>query len=65
MNNNKLKARMVEMGITQEGLADRLGITVQTLNSKINKKSDFTVVETQKIIAILQIEKPNEIFFVN
>ncbi|GFZ30745.1 hypothetical protein CSC2_12710 [Clostridium zeae] len=63
MQINKLKARMIEQGYTQRRLADSMGITVQTLNSKINGRSVFSLNEAISISKILDIKNPEEIFF--
>ena len=42
MSFDKLKGKMVEMHVSQDRLAKELGITVQTLNAKINRRSPFT-----------------------
>ena len=63
MNINKLKGKMVEVGMTQEKLAINLGISVQSLNAKLNSRSCLTIEEAKKITDILHIENPIEIFF--
>lgn len=63
MQTNKLKAKMVEMGYTQIKLAKEMGITVQSLNSKLNGRSGFSLDEAISITKILQIENPVDIFF--
>ncbi len=63
MNINKLKGKMVEQGITQEKLAQKLGISVQALNAKLNNRSCLTIKEAKGITNILNIENPSEIFF--
>lgn len=62
---NKLKGIMRENNVTQQELADKLGISVQTFNSKINGRTAFTIPEAMKIIEFLGIKKPEEIFFDN
>lgn len=52
----KIKAAMVENGITQSKLALELGLTLTTLNFKLNGKADFKVSELQKIASILNKE---------
>ena len=54
---------MRENNVTQQELADKLGISVQTFNSKINGRTAFTIPEAMKIIEFLEIKKPEEIFF--
>ncbi|NFO86501.1 DUF739 family protein [Clostridium botulinum] len=63
MNSNKLKGKMIEKSYTQKNLAKELGITPQSLNAKINKRSQFTLDEVVKIVSILDIDNPMEIFF--
>lgn len=65
MNSDMLKGKMVEKRYTQKKLADELGITVQSLNAKLNKRSQFTIAEAMNMISILNIENPVEIFFEN
>lgn len=62
---NKLKGIMRENGVTQQELADKLGISVQSFNSKINGRTAFTVPEAMNIIEFLGIKNPEEIFFNN
>lgn len=52
----KLKGLMTENNITQVQLAKLLGISVSTLNQKLNGKSDFTIQEAKKISEILNKE---------
>lgn len=63
MQVNKLKAKMTELGYTQKKLASDMGITVQTLNSKLNGRSILTLDEAVSITKILKIINPAEIFF--
>ena len=65
MNSDILKGKMVEKKYTQKKLAKEIGITIQSLNAKLNKRSQFTIEEAAKIISILEIENPVEIFFTN
>lgn len=60
---NKLKGIMREKNVTQQELADKLGISVQSFNSKINGRTAFTIPEAINIIKILGISNPKEIFF--
>lgn len=48
-NSRKLKAAIVERGLTQEKLADALGIARVTFNNKVNGKTFFTEDELTKI----------------
>lgn len=65
MNYNKLKGIMREKNYSQNKLAKRIGITTQSLNAKLNGRSQFTIEEAINIITVLKIIKPEEIFFNN
>lgn len=65
MNYNKLKGIMREKKYSQNKLAKQIGITTQSLNAKLNGRSQFTIEEAINIIAVLKIIKPEEIFFNN
>jgi transcriptional regulator with XRE-family HTH domain len=60
---NELKGKIKAKGYTQEKLAKELGISPKTLSNKLSK-GIFGAVEIEKIIKILDIQKPVEIFFV-
>lgn len=65
---NKLKGIMKEKNYSQNKLAKILKISTQSLNAKLNGRSQFTVQEAFEIISILKIESSNdivEIFFKN
>jgi len=49
MSFDKLKGKMTEMRVSQEKLSKALGITVQSLNAKLNGRSQFTLEEAVKI----------------
>lgn len=57
----KLKARRVELGITQKEMANRLGITIMSYNFKENGKREFDATEVSAILNILQ-SKYEDIF---
>lgn len=63
MNRNKLKGKIMEHQFTQEKLAGLLGISVQSLNAKLNGRRKFNLDEVVSITQILNIENPVEIFF--
>lgn len=50
MDKNALKAVIVAHGDTQKDLADFLGISLNTLNNKINGKTEFKYSEMQGVI---------------
>lgn len=65
---SKLKGIMKEKNYSQSKLAKKLNITTQSLNAKLNGRSQFTIKEALDIISILNIENSNdvvEIFFKN
>lgn len=65
INKNKLKAKVIENGLTMEKVAKELDINVTTLYRKINGTSDFTRSEMHKIkdLLNLSIKDAVDIFF--
>lgn len=63
MSFDKLKGKMTEAHVSQDKLSKYLGITVQSLNAKINGRSPFTLEEVVKITEYLSLENPVDIFF--
>ena len=61
-NANELKAAIARRGLTQKKLAEKIGMSEPTMNRKI-KRGSFGLDEAQKIIDVLKIDKPEEIFF--
>ena len=55
VNTLKLKAVILERGMTQEQVADAMGISPVTLNRKINNKREFTVSEVKQLQTILKL----------
>lgn len=62
-NSNLLKAKIVENGLNQLGISRKMGMSYQTLNSKINNKSEFTAKEILKLCEILHISSEKDIYF--
>ena len=58
---SKLKGARVEKGLTQEAMAERIGISTYSYLMKENGKRDFTLTEMKKICKILNKEL-SEIF---
>lgn len=63
MSFDKLKGKMTENRIPQYKMAKILGITVQSLNAKLNGRSQFTLEEVVKITEVLSLKDPVDIFF--
>ncbi|MDM0885016.1 helix-turn-helix domain-containing protein [Clostridium perfringens] len=53
---------MKENAYSQGKLAKELNITTQSLNAKLNGRSQFTIKEAINIISIFNIKNPNDIF---
>lgn len=54
MKNLKLKAKRVECGISQQDMANKLGMTITSYNFKENGKREFTIKECIKLVQILE-----------
>lgn len=68
MSTNKLKGKIVEAGFTQRSLALEIGMSKNTLNSKVNGKIPFNTIEIEAICEKLGITDPAEkalIFYTN
>ena len=59
----KLQAQMVLKGKNAECLAKILGMNTATFYRKMNNNGDFSREEIQKIIIVLDISDPMDIFF--
>lgn len=57
---NKLKGKIVEAGYSQRTLASALGMSINTLNCKINGKRPFNTVEIRQLCDMLKIENDTE-----
>jgi transcriptional regulator with XRE-family HTH domain len=55
MASNKLKGKIVEAGYSQRSLASELGMSKNTLNSKVNGKIPFNTNEIERICEKLGI----------
>lgn len=62
LDRNKLKAAIVERGLTQEKVAKMLGITPKTFYEKM-KRGNFGTAEAKVLIDKLDIRDPIQIFF--
>ena len=62
INVNILKAKIVENGYTQAEFCKKLGMAESTFIRKL-KKGTITLKEAEKMIELLGIKNPAEIFF--
>jgi len=60
VNTNKIKGRIVELGLTQKDLAKALGVALPTVSQKINNVRSMDVKEAFIIAEVLNI--PDEEF---
>ena len=60
MDANKLKGKIIEAGFSQRSLAKELGMSKNTLNSKVNGKIPFNTVEIRRLCDILNIDSNDE-----
>lgn len=66
VNINKLRGKIVEVGLTVEEVAKRVGMNTSTLYRRMcNGGGSFTINEADKIASVLQLSASelNEIFF--
>lgn len=62
INTNELKGRIVAKGYTQAGVAEKIGMRPETLSRKL-RLGVFGTDEVDKLVEVLEIENPWEIFF--
>jgi transcriptional regulator with XRE-family HTH domain len=62
INANKIRARIVELGLTQKQVAEMIGISEKTFSVKMNN-GKFGLDEADKMIEVLKIDKPEKYFF--
>ena len=60
VNKRKLLGRMVEAGFTQRKLATKLGLSKNTLSSRMSGRSAFNTEEIEAICQILSIREATE-----
>lgn len=65
INTNKIKGRLVELGLTQKDVSKALNIAQPTANQKINNIRPMDLDEAEKLAILLQITPAqfNEYFF--
>lgn len=54
---------MLRAGLTSTEVAKQLGIDPSTMYRKIKADGDFSRSEINKLVEILKLESPNDIFF--
>ncbi len=59
----KLRSLMIAKGYTQSDIADKLGISPQSLSYKINNKVEFKASEIETLCVLLDITNKDEYFF--
>lgn len=62
INANKIRARIVELGMTQQQVAEKIGMSAKTFSLKMNN-GKFGLDEAERMIDVLKIEKPEPYFF--
>ena len=62
-NRRKFQAQMVLMGMNMKDLSNNLNINESTLYRKLGNNGDFSREEIGKIIDVLHIDDPMDIFF--
>lgn len=65
MKINKLKGKITENQLNYEQVAKELGLTITTINKKMNGKTDFKLVEAEKLSNLLHLTDAEklDIFF--
>lgn len=64
-NQKLLKAKIIAQGLTRAEMAKKIGISLTTLNYKLNGRQEFKLSEVKKICTILNLNKTEreKIFF--
>ena len=60
---NELRSLIIKKGFTQSYVADKLGISPQSLSYKINNKVEFKASEIEALCTLLCISNKDIIFF--
>lgn len=61
VNTRKVKARIIELGLTQDVIAKNMGINYATLNLKLNNSRRLYIDEVAKLCEILGIKTQKEL----
>lgn len=64
INANKIRARIVELGMNQKSVAKQIGMSEKTFSVKMNN-GKFGLDEAEQIAKVLMIDKPEQYFFAN
>ena len=64
INANKIRARIVELGMNQQQVAEKIGMSAKTFSIKMNT-GKFGLDEAERMIEVLKIDKPIDYFFHN
>ena len=62
-NERKFKSALILNGVTVDDLAETLGVNKSTVYRKIERNGDFSRDEISKIMRILNLSNPCDIFF--
>lgn len=57
LNSNKIKGRLVELGLTQKDVADALNIAQPTASQKINNIRPMDLNEAERLAKLLKINE--------
>lgn len=63
INSQKLKGRIIELGITRPEVADAIGCSPTSLSYKLNGKREFTAREIYALSKVLRIENDKDNYF--
>lgn len=65
MNSLKIKAKVVENGLTTTQVAEMLGVNPSTLYAKLSGKTEFNRLELSKLKDVLHLtmDEFNDLFF--
>jgi len=55
VNTLKLRAALIERGLTNDDIAQKIGISKQSFSMKANNKRGFKISEVYKIVNLLKI----------
>ncbi len=64
INANLIRGKIVENGMTQAEVATRIGMSPKTFSLKMSS-GKFGLDEVEKMIQLLNIDKPERYFFAN